>query len=374
MPATTEHPHVNAPLRFRYRDSATPTPLGLDMGNRFRRSTNLPCCQLPHKLPEVFSAIEAAIVGASALLQRVVENENMLFGAEGTNRGMQTAIDAMCCCFQWDAIIAGGVTPNHVRSFGTLAKLLEPYMRETRWPDPLWFPRVEHVWPSVVALQAQYVLLCRRIRDAARKRRNLTKNWWVCKQYLVAPVRVHPPIYNVLWLLIGQRHLRCALPSTYGENRLRRAMVARVAGTLAEFLGLVPPQSPGFLISATRVLRVGCPWTQFRVSGRVAAATHLKWKYGSAPGGVACLSLPPHVGNIVHVEQCIEKLDASAVSASIDGDPWFCYGSFSKIRNGYTHAWHVAAIHNRCRPMATGEDCCERVGSFMKDWTGKTPD
>ena len=71
--------------------------------------------------------------------------------------------------------------------------------------------------------------------------------------------------------------------------------------------------------------------------------------------------LPGSLGKIVHVAGRVEEVNYSAVSASVDSDPWF-----SRDAEPDRPKWHAVRIHARCRPMGSAEACCERVGSLVK--------
>jgi hypothetical protein len=71
----------------------------------------------------------------------------------------------------------------------------------------------------------------------------------------------------------------------------------------------------------------------------------------------------------VHVEKVVTELNWSAVSAAIDGHPYFSRDG-PKLRESSGSAWHAVKVHNHCRPMGSPEACCERVGSLMQHrWT-----
>ena len=68
---------------------------------------------------------------------------------------------------------------------------------------------------------------------------------------------------------------------------------------------------------------------------RVSRETRLSWKYDSAtPGSVGCLTSDRCFGKVVHVARKIEELDATAVSSSLDGDPWFSRGAEPRSGGG----------------------------------------
>jgi hypothetical protein len=90
---------------------------------------------------------------------------------------------------------------------------------------------------------------------------------------------------------------------------------------------------------------------------------------------IAILLWPGVLGKLVQVTGRTETLDWGAVSAALDTDRFFVAGEADMPGTASRRAitsklcWHVAAIHNRCRPMAAQEVPCEQMGSHMsKVW------
>jgi hypothetical protein len=90
---------------------------------------------------------------------------------------------------------------------------------------------------------------------------------------------------------------------------------------------------------------------------------------------IAILLWPGVLGKLVHVTGRTETLDWGAVSAALDTDRFFVAGEADTPGTASRRAitsklcWHIAAIHNRCRPMAAQEVPCEQMGSHMsKVW------
>ena len=81
--------------------------------------------------------------------------------------------------------------------------------------------------------------------------------------------------------------------------------------------------------------------------------------------------LPGRVGRLVHVTHAVRELDWSAVSAAVDGDPYFSAGPVAmQDDRGATRprsTWHAVRIHHQCRPMGSPEACCERAGRLRRD-------
>ena len=92
--------------------------------------------------------------------------------------------------------------------------------------------------------------------------------------------------------------------------------------------------------------------------------TQKAWAYETVPGNLGVLTLAGSLGKLVHVLRRVDEVDMSAVSSSIDGDPWFAHDAEPRNRK-----WHVVRIHHRCRSMGSSEACCERVGSVMRQYS-----
>ena len=75
---------------------------------------------------------------------------------------------------------------------------------------------------------------------------------------------------------------------------------------------------------------------------------------------------------MVYVSHEVRELDPSAVSAAIDGDPFFSSGWRPGLSRRHIkracgqplwHAWHACRVHHACRLMSAQEAPCESVGS-----------
>jgi hypothetical protein len=105
----------------------------------------------------------AAVSSALRFISEVAEQHATLFGAEGESTGMHRVVDAMAVCFDWEHLVASRPTPEHVREFGTVARMLKPHLDHSEWPSAEQLPNVKkHKWPSLEMLSAQYVVMCKR--------------------------------------------------------------------------------------------------------------------------------------------------------------------------------------------------------------------
>ena len=378
-----EHPHVTAALHFHYRGMFAPLPPGIQPAGRLRdriRETpqgRVGRCQIPHHVPQVFSEIDDALAAAWDFTRKVIEEENSLLGEEGVNSGMRHLSEAMCCCFDWERLVYDKPTPDDIRAFGVVAELLLPYLKVTDWPNLDEFPHVLRRWPDTANLQFQYVGLTRLVRLAASRCRRgaIAAGWFAIKEYVVEPVCV---FVSVSWFVHAWADKHEALGHWIGQldQPHQRAFLKQIASSVSSclFKGFFPmEQNPlpqgapprqqsrrPFRVSTTKVARLGIPWQQSQ-SYRPHKTTREKWKYSHTPGGLGVLLLPGQVGKLVHIVRVVEEVNASAVSASLDGDPWFSHDAEPDFPK-----WHAVRIHSRCRPMGAAEACCERVGSLMK--------
>ena len=273
--------------------------------------------------------------------------------------------------------------------------MLLPYLRYTCWPDPQEFPNLPHSWPSVPVLQYQYVGLTRLVRLAASQwwDKARTAGWFQTRGYRV--VRL-VSFRSVSWFI----HAWCSQGSTFtdctagfGPSRVRALvadLAARVSAALGHGLHKWEPcpereeqlvrsfgsMRVSFQISRNALMRVGCPWKRWaagrtfathttasrrqRQAPRLAHATRDMWEYQQASGPIGVLLLNGSFGKLVRVMEEVVDVDASAISASIDGDAWF-----SRDAEPDLPKWGAVRIHSRCRMMGAAEACNERVGSIM---------
>ena len=132
-------------------------------------------------------------------------------------------------------------TPEDVHAFGAVAEMLLPYLRKTCWPNEAAFPAVLHSWPSVAALQRQYVGLVRLLRVAAHRFRRGAQiaGWFELKGYKVTPVVAFRSVLLFVQALIRQRPALADLMAGFDVPRaVARALVARMAGGISAFLGI----------------------------------------------------------------------------------------------------------------------------------------
>ena len=221
VPAATARDR-HTPIRFAERKRVDLPSLGrrADLG-RLRPIIRPPAasrCIVPWSLLAAFDDVDAAVSSALRFVSEVAKQHAALFGGEGESAGMRRAVDAMAVCFDWEHLVARTPTAEQVREFGTLARMLMPYLVHTEWPTVDQFPNVTHEWPSVDSLQIQYAVLCSRLRCVRRP------PWWSANSVFGPQLR--------------ETQLPC-LPVGLPEaavGALRRALTGRIAMVLSSFL------------------------------------------------------------------------------------------------------------------------------------------
>ena len=111
---------------------------------------------------------------------------------------------------------------------------------------------------------------------------------------------------------------------------------------------------------------MGFPWVGRARPDRLRSVTArtLRFRPGT-PGVLATLTLPGVTGKLVYVSRELFDLDCTAVSATVDADPYFSRDGPGQQGALGGSAWHAVRVHHRCRPMGSPEAVCERVGSLM---------
>jgi hypothetical protein len=387
--ADWRHPPPAA-IRWRWRASELMSaPLGVPEKNRFRpRITSKQHghdsrCTLPSSLPQVLTELDSAISGTITFVRTLLKQERLLFGTEGMSAGHARAMRAMCMCFDWGRLLCALPSASDITAFADLCQLLMPYLRHTEWPDPARFPDVRHAWPAVDSLKHQYVLLMNRLRMAKFRCPQATAGWWQTIGYRVSPVCCYDSVESV----IGIAHYRAArsagvLPEGEDEQRVYRSFCKRIASVVSQFLecgffgALAAEQSArgSFVVSPAMLARVGYPWRNRKRPDQMRRSVADRWRVRMDPGGLATLLLPGVVGKLVHIEEVVTELDWSAVSASVDTNPYFSRDGPSRTRRSSgVSAWHAVRVHHQCRLMGSPEAVCERIGSIMKTAWNRNP-
>ncbi len=374
-----------APIRFQWcPPESLVVPLGVPPKGRFRARiaighvlgggrSHTSACHLPVRLPQIFKELDRTLAAAAGFIKNLSAQEAKLFGKEGQSAGMSEVHEAMCKCFDWDRHVHAQPTEDDVKAVVKVNQLLRPYLSLTEYPSQNEFPRVVHGWPNDATLAHQYLVLMRRVRLAETHCRAAARRWWILTGYTISPV-----VCSDIWRRLIEGAL-CQAETAPREARGFRCVSSRVASIVQRFLAapntLAVNGVPGpFVVSPTTVARIGVPWCGRKKGHLLHRSIRAQWGIRDAePGGLATLLLCGVVGKLVYIEQRRRELDWSAVSGSIDVDPYFSRDGPKRIRAPQTaprSAWHAVRLHHRCRSMGAPEACCERVGSMMKStWT-----
>ena len=131
----------------------------------------------------------------------------------------------MCRCFDWSRLATSRPSGEDVREFGVLYEHLLPYMKKTLWPSDIdtKFKGVARGWPDTKTAQIQYVVLARRVREAAEARGHSGRDWWTLQGYTVEPIK---SFLSVSWFVRAMCHDEAP--------RLRH----RIASVISAFMGL----------------------------------------------------------------------------------------------------------------------------------------
>ena len=373
------------PIRFTRVSTGDVHALG--GGARFRRRAAAAAdgwvsrCVVSSQLPHIFRDIDEAIGAGRSFVYDFTKEEEVLFGPEGASAGYAQAIAAMSQCFDWERLVRERPTAEDARALKTLYELLLPYLLHASWPPCGEFPGVVHAWPSADVMARQYFTLAARVR-AARYVIGITDQWHTIQKLKVRRVGA---CAGTLRIVLKLFEARCSTTVRPRESRdglepkvaraRARALCLRIASHVSECLGERPGDlpadqrfahaRPSFWASPGMLARCGVqirtqPRTTRRKT-RVAAAE--KWRYRPGdPGNLAILLLPGVEGKVVQVEEISWRVDPSAISSSIDRNPYFARGPSARSEC----AWHAARLHHRCRSFGAAEAYCERIGSLMK--------
>ena len=337
-------------------------------------------CVVPSQLPLVFQEIDEAIGAGRSFVSDFAREEDAMFGAEGSSAGYARALTAMSQCFNWERLARQRPAPEDINALNSLYEILLPYLQRTPWPPREDFPNVVRAWPSADGMSSQYLRMAARVRSA-RCVVGVKDKWFSIKQFKVSRVGAFA---GTLALVSNLFEARCTVVGPRGNPdglepktaRARaRAMCMRIANKLSAFLDERPegfpedqPEGfhtadnkfvyvpPSFWASPTALARCGRPE---RLEPRAAR----KWRYRpGGPGNIAIFRSPGALGKVLQVEEISWVVDQSAISSSIDMNPYFARGPSQQSES----AWHMARLHHRCRSFGAAEAYCERIGSYMK--------
>ena len=224
-----------------------------------------------------FEDVDAAVSSALRFTSEVAKQHALMFGAEGESAGMHRVVDAMAVCFDWEHLVARTPTPEQVKEFGTLARMLGPYLGHTEWPSAEQFPHVIHKWPAADRLSIQYVVMCGRLRSAIRP------PWWVYEGAVVEPMVADGLEIWFANLVFGPRLHELEIPlipdglPEAAAGALRRALTGRIAMVLTSFLRDRSARGP-FYVSLRGLAFVGYPWRGKKQPHKMRSTVLRTWR------------------------------------------------------------------------------------------------
>ena len=374
--------YAPAPIRFSTRDPGVVPAAVLGAKNLFRPDVRCERsrCVLPGWLPAAFTDVDRAVMRAQRLMEKLFVEASSLFGDEGTPRAMTAMLRWMGSCFDWVRLVKTEPTQEDCAAVAALSEAMRPVLERTLWPTSRRLIGVARAWPLDQEMQMQYRGLCARLRNANLHATRSYATWTSLRGFMVRPIFTGGNVFVDIKQRIASRRWS---PGVALDRRVTRvcsrplefALTARVAAKIRDFCGVAPIRAP-ICASLGNLRRCGV-MTATGNSGKRrlrplllrSGAEHLKYSFGVPGSAVAVLILPgAKVGKLVHVEAPVQDFDVSAVSASLDGDPYFSVGAGTAgAAMTETLSWHCCRLHHQCRVVCTPEACCERVGSTLED-------
>lgn len=265
-------------------------------------------------------------------------------GAVGVHQSMRLLLDAAIVACDWERLLHQQPEAKRITAFREVWRLLAPSLSRTTWPDIERFPLVQHEWPSEALLCVQYVVLLRRLREAAAERGHWYRMWYPVTQYQVVSVAHSGKLFRLVRQCLGKR--LCKGGAT---------IVSLATAVVLEFLHGRVSLGNSFLVSSGGVCALGAGRTFARMRSR--KAQHV---FKGGLGSYASLVHHDLAGKWVQVVGVRREIDVGAVAASID-----LGARFSQPAHGGRHCWHVARILHRLRHVRGVEVACERWGSLL---------
>ena len=335
-------------------------PLGADVPPGLRnvlriRRASCTGCRVPHDFFITHDSLDGALKAAAKLVVELHLELDEILGSVGVNDGMASLLQNVSKCFDWGSLARQVPSADHVLAFREVASVMEPLMRLTDYPVHADFQDVSRTWPAIEELGIQYVVLCRRVRDAAagaglhkgevpHARRppaevaQAARRWSKVVACKVSPVWSRGVLRHVLGTCLA-----CA--SVSPSRTARTAVLYEVCTLVCLFEGEVPEE-------AFKTYRVSVN----SLSPARGLHRHLAIKVSRDLDHDRARKLVRVIAEEIEV-------DISAVSAAVDMHAWFSVGH---RRGRPPLCWHVARLHHRCRLLAPPDAACESIGSQMR--------
>ena len=339
-------------------------PLGADVPPGLRnvlriRRASCTGCRVPHDFFITHDSLDGALKAAAKLVVELHLELDQILGSVGVNDGMASLLQNVAKCFDWGSLARQAPSADHVLAFREVASVMEPLMRLTDYPVHADFQDVSRTWPAFEELAVQYVVLCRRVRDAAagaglregevpNARRppaevaQAARRWSKVVAYKVSPVWSRGVLRHVLRTCLARASRNASVSPS---RTARSAVLYEVCTLVCLFEGEVPEE-------AFKTYRVSVN----SLSPARGLHRHLAIKVSRDLGHDRARKLVRVIAEEIEV-------DISAVSAAVDMHAWFSVGH---RRGRPPLCWHVARLHHRCRLLAPPDAACESIGSQMR--------
>ena len=335
-------------------------PLGADVPPGLRnvlriRRASCTGCRVPHGFFITHDSLDGALKAAAKLVVELHLELHGILGSVGVNDGMASLLQNASKCFDWGSLATQAPSAEHVRAFREVASVMEPLMRLTDYPVHADFQEVSRTWPAIEGLGVQYVVLCRRVRDAASGARlhegavpnarrppaevaQAARRWSKVVACKVSPVWSRGVLRHVLGTCLARA-------SVSPSRTARTAVLYEVCTLVCLFEGEVPEE-------AFKTYRVSVN----SLSPARGLHRHLAIKVSRDLDHDRARKLVRVIAEEIEV-------DISAVSAAVDMHAWFSVGH---RRGRPPLCWHAARLHHRCRLLAPPDAACESIGSQIR--------
>ena len=298
-------------------------------------------CQVSHQAFLIHEECNAGLVEAEEFLKSLYDEISLILGAVGTNDSMGALLRGSGQCWDWSRLLFERPGVDDIRAFQTVCSSLSPLLAHTMFPEDPSFGTVEHRWPHGDVLAAQYMKLCERVRRAAASRHRVV-------QGVPEDVRRHVAKWARLVKVEVRFLIVCPVISAtllhmWQKNKLWKPVWCwKAACRISQCLGtyaLLPSinSRPDVLCMSPACLKL----TRSRRRLSKQAPT-------LAVGDVVMVQ-SNHVlarkFRKAHVEvlRLIHRVEVSAVSKSLDINPWFAIGAGMQR----FCAWAAVRVHHR---------------------------
>ena len=319
-------------------------------------------CQISHRSFVADCEINAALAEIEDFLATLADELSQILGSVGMNDDMAELLVNAARCWDWSRLLVERPQLQDVVAFRCVAAVLGPCLRHTIFPVDPAFHVVPRSWPEADILDWEYMLLCRRVRQAAAAARRpgardivpeevakAADSWVVVGTLDVVPLWVCGGWFAVL----GQLWRKWSVGSAHDRLRWSSRVCLFAGGPRAS--PLPPTAFEVWRLPLDRLSQYP-PQRVRRKCGEEKGA----W----VPGRIVTLwpcARRQGRGKLVEVVGVVRKVDVVAVSAALDMFSWFSVGSAP-----VASAWGSNRVRHRCRHLFAPDSCCESMGSLMR--------